>query len=59
MLLCADQVNESLRSAVAYNQQILSPGANYMLINGLTYDINAMDFFGEPSPTGPRLQMLM
>ncbi|GAX78494.1 hypothetical protein CEUSTIGMA_g5933.t1 [Chlamydomonas eustigma] len=44
--LSRQKVNESLRSAVAFNQQILSPGTNYMLINGITFDINTLDFFG-------------
>ena len=28
-------MNASLRSAVTHNQQYLSPGANFMLLNGL------------------------
>ena len=46
------QVNESLRSAVAYNQQLISPGANFMLINGLAFDINAFDLYGELGQEG-------
>jgi hypothetical protein len=40
------QVNESLRKAVTHNQQYLSPGMNFMLINGLAFDINDFDLFG-------------
>lgn len=33
---------------MAHNQQYLSPGMNFMLINGLAFDINDFDLFGEP-----------
>ncbi len=42
------QVNASLRQAVAHNQQFINPGANFMLLNGLSIDINELDYFGEP-----------
>ncbi len=31
---------------MTYNQQLISPGANFMLINGLAFDINAFDLYG-------------
>ncbi|KAJ9516758.1 hypothetical protein QJQ45_027182 [Haematococcus lacustris] len=44
--LSRQKVNESLRAAVAHNQQFMSPGGNFMLINGLSFDINNFDLFG-------------
>jgi UDP-glucose:glycoprotein glucosyltransferase len=40
------QVNESLRRDVAFNQQMVSAGSNYLLINGLAFDIANLDFYG-------------
>jgi len=44
---CTDQVNSSLRSAVTKTQQLIPPGSNFMLVNGLSVDIDDFDLYGE------------
>lgn len=43
--LSRQKVDEALRNSVQYNQQMVSPGANFMLINGLAVDVNNFDFY--------------
>ncbi|MEW5302056.1 MAG: hypothetical protein WDW36_004866 [Sanguina aurantia] len=44
--LSRQPVNASLRNAVAANQQNLSPGANFLIINGLAMDVAELDLYG-------------
>ncbi|EFJ45735.1 hypothetical protein VOLCADRAFT_105823 [Volvox carteri f. nagariensis] len=39
-------VSSSLKNAVTHNQQMVSAGANFLLLNGLAVDVNNLDFFG-------------
>ncbi len=39
-------VTSSLRSAVTHNQQMISAGANFLLLNGIAVDVNSLDFYG-------------
>jgi len=43
--LSRQKVDDALRKAVAANQQYVSPGANFMLLNGLAFDINSFDYY--------------
>ncbi|GIL48985.1 hypothetical protein Vafri_5482 [Volvox africanus] len=43
--LSRQSVSSSLKSAVTHNQQFVSAGANFLLLNGLAVDVNDFDFF--------------
>ncbi|GLI71786.1 hypothetical protein VaNZ11_017131 [Volvox africanus] len=43
--LSRQSVSSSLKSAVTHNQQFVSAGANFLLLNGLAVDVNNFDFF--------------
>ncbi|GIM08138.1 hypothetical protein Vretimale_12173, partial [Volvox reticuliferus] len=43
--LSRQSVSSSLRSAVTHNQQFVSAGANFLLLNGLAVDVNNFDLF--------------
>jgi hypothetical protein len=53
------QVPSSLRDAVAANQRMLSPGANFLFLNGMLVEIRNFEFYSEitytarPLPADP------
>lgn len=44
--LSRQAVAKDLRSSVSKNQQLISPGMNFMLVNGLLVDINNFELYG-------------
>jgi len=43
--LSRQPVNDSLRAAVLHNQKMISHGSNFMLINGLAFDVSAFNLY--------------
>lgn len=45
--LCVAQVPDSLRSQVTYNQRMLSPGANFIMLNGMMMEVKNFELYSK------------